>query len=281
MPTWIYIPTAGGDWIPSDLADLLVWYDATDTNELFDATTGGSNVTTDGSNVARWEPTGGSLALNYANASSTSRPKYETNELDGKAMLQGTSDFLGKDNPATICTDVAGFTAFMVVRPDKASANQELLVITRWSHNGARFLLEQRSDNKYRVLSAPGQNTTGNDTGTDVTVSNGTVTSGTAVVLGGVADIGTRLLLSVNGTTYETTTFGTVGNKYSNVVPNRVGFFGDRYGAATYEYSIGEVIMLNKAVSTADREKIEGYLAHRWGLEGSLPSGHPYKNSAP
>ena len=28
-------------------------------------------------------------------------------------------------------------------------------------------------------------------------------------------------------------------------------------------------------------EKAEGYLAHKWGLTGSLPSSHPYKNSAP
>ena len=28
-------------------------------------------------------------------------------------------------------------------------------------------------------------------------------------------------------------------------------------------------------------EKAEGYLAHKWGLDGSLPVSHPYKNSAP
>ena len=28
-------------------------------------------------------------------------------------------------------------------------------------------------------------------------------------------------------------------------------------------------------------EKAEGYLAHKWGLESSLPSDHLYKNSAP
>jgi len=271
----------GGTWLPTDLTDLLVWYDATDTDELFNAATGGSNVTTDGSDVGRWEPSGGSLSLNYANTSTTSRPKYETNEFNDLAMIKGTSDYLGKDNQATICTDVAGFTAFMVVRPDKASANQDLLMITRWSHNGIRFTLEQRSDNKYRVSSAPGQNTSGNDTGTDINVTNGTAARGTTVVLGGVADIGTKLLLSVNGTTYEQTTFGTVGHKYSNVSPQRVGFFGNKFGAATYEYSIGEVIMLNKAVSTADREKIEGYLAHRWGLAINLPAAHPYKHCAP
>jgi hypothetical protein len=30
-----------------------------------------------------------------------------------------------------------------------------------------------------------------------------------------------------------------------------------------------------------DRAKAEGYLAHRWGLAASLPSGHPYKDAAP
>ena len=28
-------------------------------------------------------------------------------------------------------------------------------------------------------------------------------------------------------------------------------------------------------------QKAEGYLAHKWGLEGSLPVGHPYKSVAP
>ena len=30
-----------------------------------------------------------------------------------------------------------------------------------------------------------------------------------------------------------------------------------------------------------DFEKAEGYLAHKWGLEGNLPVGHPYKGVAP
>ncbi len=31
----------------------------------------------------------------------------------------------------------------------------------------------------------------------------------------------------------------------------------------------------------SDVEKAEGYLAHKWGLEGNLPLSHPYKSSAP
>ena len=42
---------------------------------------------------------------------------------------------------------------------------------------------------------------------------------------------------------------------------------------------IAEFILYNKVLSTPERQKIEGYLAHKWGL--SLPGGHPYKTSFP
>ena len=34
-------------------------------------------------------------------------------------------------------------------------------------------------------------------------------------------------------------------------------------------------------MSDNDRQKIEGYLAHKWGLAASLPADHPYKDAAP
>jgi len=33
--------------------------------------------------------------------------------------------------------------------------------------------------------------------------------------------------------------------------------------------------------SDSDRQRVEGYLAHKWGCEGDLGSDHPYKSSAP
>ena len=42
----------------------------------------------------------------------------------------------------------------------------------------------------------------------------------------------------------------------------------------------GEVIMV-QTTDTTTRQLIEGYLAWKWGLQASLPSNHPYKNSAP
>jgi hypothetical protein len=49
----------------------------------------------------------------------------------------------------------------------------------------------------------------------------------------------------------------------------------------TNDALIGEIICIDGVVSTVEREKIEGYLAHKWGLATNLPSNHPYKTSAP
>jgi hypothetical protein len=44
---------------------------------------------------------------------------------------------------------------------------------------------------------------------------------------------------------------------------------------------IAETIICSGANTLSDSEKFEGYLAHKWGLTSSLPSGHPYRNSPP
>lgn len=45
--------------------------------------------------------------------------------------------------------------------------------------------------------------------------------------------------------------------------------------------SIAEYVMTTGIVSDADRQKLEGYMAHKWGLQASLPAGHPYKSAPP
>ena len=53
------------------------------------------------------------------------------------------------------------------------------------------------------------------------------------------------------------------------------------WGAALrLDGKIGEVAAIASS-ATADRERLEGYAAHRWGLAGLLPTGHPWKGAAP
>jgi hypothetical protein len=52
-------------------------------------------------------------------------------------------------------------------------------------------------------------------------------------------------------------------------------------GLETFTGVLGEVIVLSYRPTTTERQKIEGYLAWRWGLEAELPVGHPYESAAP
>jgi hypothetical protein len=44
---------------------------------------------------------------------------------------------------------------------------------------------------------------------------------------------------------------------------------------------LGEYLVVFGPLAPGDRERIEGYLAWKWCLQGKLPAGHPYKSAAP
>lgn len=45
---------------------------------------------------------------------------------------------------------------------------------------------------------------------------------------------------------------------------------------------IGEFVLVQQdSMTTLDKQKLEGYMAWKWGLVSDLPGGHPYKSAAP
>ena len=55
---------------------------------------------------------------------------------------------------------------------------------------------------------------------------------------------------------------------------NTIGFTG--LFSAYMTGTIKEILVYNTSHSTADRQRVEGYLATKWGLQSSLPVNHPY-----
>jgi hypothetical protein len=51
--------------------------------------------------------------------------------------------------------------------------------------------------------------------------------------------------------------------------------------AAFFGGEIAELIIFNRTISVTEFELLEGYLAFKWGLQSTLPSEHPYKNTCP
>lgn len=81
--------------------------------------------------------------------------------------------------------------------------------------------------------------------------------------------------------------FGTVANALpiASTVQNSGATFG--VGCVTssitrqFDGEIAEVILYQGDVGQLNRQKIEGYLAHKYGMAYVLPSSHPYKSAPP
>jgi hypothetical protein len=44
---------------------------------------------------------------------------------------------------------------------------------------------------------------------------------------------------------------------------------------------MAELVLCTGVLSQANREKVEGYLGHKWGITSVLDVSHPYKSSPP
>ncbi len=82
---------------------------------------------------------------------------------------------------------------------------------------------------------------------------------------GSVYRNGTALALAESAAGEDT--FSRLGGRTSTNTDLR--FVGEIY----------ELILVDGALPEADRWKMEGYLAHKWGIEGRLPSDHPYRDA--
>ena len=82
----------------------------------------------------------------------------------------------------------------------------------------------------------------------------------------------------LNGTAYNSNVAQT--NLTATNFTNMTVKLCENSGSQIQDADWGELIM-TEDVSQSNSEKIEGYLAHKWGLTSDLPSNHPYKTQAP
>ena len=81
-------------------------------------------------------------------------------------------------------------------------------------------------------------------------------------------------------TYYDGTLVGTAngtGAHDSSYVPRRLQFGGWQTADQFSKCEVAEFIAFDRVLSNTDRQAIEGYLAHKWGLSARLPNGHANK----
>jgi len=246
-------------WNPSVLT-LALWLDAADASTI-DETAGA---------VAQWDDKSGNNR-HAAQSVAADKPTSGSTTIGGLNAIDfdGTSETLEiTDQPITGTT---ARSIFAVVYPDAfgSSGNGYLeLSDNVGSAAGGGYGLCIESGLLYIRVNGNASWTSSLSTGAaamqSLTWASGTVGDAS------VWDNGTALVQnSTTGATINTVS----GSAWIASTPAQTGLF--------FNGKIGEIIILSSVTATATRQKIEGYLAWKWGLEGSLPGGHPYETEAP
>ena len=87
---------------------------------------------------------------------------------------------------------------------------------------------------------------------------------------------------SLNAVRNASSASGTTGST-SNTQSATIPFvFGTESTVTNYlNADVACLVFGNTALSTTDRQKLEGWAAHKYGLTANLPAGHPYKTLIP
>jgi PKD repeat protein len=244
-------PTQLVPWTPADLpGGPALWLDADAAN----------TVSTSGSSVTEWRDRSGNNR-HATQSSSSNRPQLSAASMGGRNSLQfdGSDDRLVFDGAFLANT---GYTvASAVARTSSRSDNYFLggtgtstnsNLFTGWRSNSV-FTHSQYS-NLYD-MSVP---------------SYSSPTTQVSVTRSSTAGKDT----SINGTVAGSTANSALLSGWSGSAVGRANsdFFAGR---------VGEIVIARSSVSDVDRQRLEGYLAHKWGTTASLPANHPFRDAAP
>ena len=244
---------------PRSIPGCALWLDGADSNSM---------TFSSGSNISTWvdkSPNG------YIGTSSGS-PTFVTNSQNGLPVVNfvaSSSQYFNFGNilPQTQMavffvgktTFVNGTTQGFIVRT--AAAFQEGRWGLYWENNNTLFFFIQTAGANYIASNAA------------------TSYSGTFSLFEGGWD-GTSTFLYGNGTQLASVSASVTATSNADVL--LVGAYNNASGGVPpasgcyYNGTIGEIIMFSNAITTGQRQSIEGYLAWKWGIQVQVPTTHPF-----
>ena len=204
-----------------------------------------SSFTLDGSLVSEWrDRTGNGL---HASQSGLSRPEYVANAINGLPAIQFGSGLT--------LTGIHGELQIAHV-----------FIVTKWTGGGSSFptfngLLTGTTGSNDDVILI------GNAFSTDLYASSSNFSVNAEDTPSAFPAILDPALIEYANSPVTINNYQ-LGNDRDNTGRNWLGL-------------VAEVVVFDEAPTTGDIERMQGYLAHKWGLESKLPSEHPYKASPP
>jgi hypothetical protein len=242
-----------GAWTPENLPGLSAWYDAAD------ATT----ITASGGAVSQWNDKSGN-GKHLTQATSTRRPATGTRTVNGLNVL----DFDGGDVllNASFAHSSLNVSYLQVFQSDRTGSGTGTFIgFGRATANDGYFRNESASD----TLRGYGQR---NPNQGEVYFNQDTNPHIVSYVKTGTSS-------------QDAWQDGTKGAERTTAMTTftsqRLSIGGKMDETAFVDGFVAETLFFASSLSADDREKLEGYLAHKWGLAANLPAGHPYKSGPP
>ena len=232
------------------MSGLALWLDAADASTIV------------GTQVQTWSDKSGAGII-LAQTNGGLRPDSGSRSLNGKNVLDfGGSDFL-TTNGLDFGTGAPAIQVVSMIVPDAYNTGHNAYGYSSGSPVGAQA---------FSMSTKGGQNEFTGRHWDGWTESNIIYTTGKGYVLSHALDAGgtygdTQLV--VNGETGETST---------NLPTNQLIFDADTpifsvgatHNTNRADLAVGEILVFNEVLNGADRRKLEGYLAHKWGLAKDL-----------
>jgi hypothetical protein len=256
--------SAGATSIPPLVKNLAAWYDASNSATI---TLASSPL------VTTWNDLSGN-GETLTQSTSGDEPTYLSNSgINGMGSVQfnGSSDFMLSSDTNFSRLLLPTSTVFIV--EDPTSTNCIAPVYSGPSSSGSIWyaVLGCGTTADYDMgNSNPAQNrlnATTTATGAHLWTADGTESGATTF-----NKDGTTIASGTASTTVTSFSCALVVGAWNNCTTGSGGYLTG---------TIGEIVIYNTALSQTNYQIVEGYLACKWGLQGNLPSGHPYKSTCP
>lgn len=251
-------------WTPSDIETAL-WLDGKDE----------STITESGGAVSQWDDKSGNGG-HAVQATGSQQPTYTTNpKLGDKYGLQ--FDYLNENNIESPNSSKLNFryemTGFIVYSETNDSTNNSILIRISGNSNPSMGISSRNNASPNFGITDSGA------AFTSVSIGETGVTEALMLAFGHSIS-NDEIRISRDGGSFNTLT----ASPETEVLQDGGGI---RIGCQKIGFSRGhdgfihEVILIEQRLEEKDVQRLEGYLAHKWGLQGELPTDHPFKNSAP
>lgn len=228
-------------WTPGEISNMNLWLDASDAG----------TITLSGTNVSQWSDKSG--AGNHATPYNQG-PTVGNSAGKDVVRFNGSNQLLQSNRQNNIRS------THVIIVGDSPSTDD----------SRGRFMQMRESANNTRFY----VNVQGFSVGATAVLSNPPIPDGFNII--SLAASGNDKTARINGVPDAP-----VQDSNSHTSPKT--YIGGGYDASFRygEVDISEVMGFPAQVAYDDIFRVEGYLAHKWGLTDLLDSLHPYKNSAP